>query len=263
MKTPISLFIIFLLGSCVGWFVKGLVSADTEVSAGETTQSPVEIVSAEPEEPVAVAAIEPDQVEVVVPEDSAEYNDSLQVAPKDLAGLINAKVVDLERRRSELVSSEDPLAQVLQLSDQELDELNAMWAKLLPRMDRLRVEHIRHQELENGGMWIGVENFTDAAEPLRQHFILTTLGTLGEERGGVFLDGIQAHNAFGRWGKGVSSGFVIYLWDQGDDGLLYEIIEQDRADGAPGRRWSVPEIPEHLKELAEAAGIATVSETPE
>ena len=66
---------------------------------------------------------------------------------------------------------------------------------------------------------------------------------------------MKAHGAFGNWGKTVGSEFFIGMWEQDDGSYIYEITEQARSDGSPGRKWKTSRVPAHLKDLAEAVSI--------
>jgi hypothetical protein len=79
---------------------------------------------------------------------------------------------------------------------------------------------------------------------------------LGGSRSQVFLDAVDAHGAFGRWGKTVGSGFTIHMFVQEDESLLYEIVEQATTAGSQIRKWKTSTIPQHLAEMASAVGIS-------
>ena len=143
----------------------------------------------------------------------------------------------------------------LKLSQDESDAINTLWARIRPKLNELRSEHIKMQTMADGEVWIGVEVFADEGDVLRQAFIGDAMDLIGEQRAGMLLKGIKAHDAYGRWGKTVGSGFAIKVRKQEDGSYLYEIAEQAQSDGKAGRQWKSDRVPSHLEVLATAAGI--------
>jgi hypothetical protein len=176
------------------------------------------------------------------------------VEPEALVALLGAKVLRLEER-IQLIQPDGALERLIGLTEEEARSLNDLWGRTNPELVSLQTANVKHQRLDDGGLWLGVEPFPEGEE-LRQDFLLTTHRVLGESRGQVFLDAVGAHGAFGRWGKTVGSGFTIHMFVQEDESLLYEIVEQVAADGSRGRKWNTSTIPAHLAELASAVGIS-------
>ena len=172
--------------------------------------------------------------------------------------LASGEVFSLEQRgQSEmLIESNEALAVVLKLDKDEIEALNKLWLRIRPKLNALRVQHVKQQIMDDGEVWVGVEVFSDAADMLRQAFIADTLGMIGEQRGGLFLNGLNAHNAYGRWGKAVGSGFSIRVVEQSDGSQLYHIKESAKDAGVPGRTWRTNRIPDHLILLSDALKIS-------
>ena len=183
-----------------------------------------------------------------------EDEERILVDADAVAALLKTEVPTLEHR-TQLVSADEPLARFLNINAEDVAALNRVWQEIRPKLRDLRTEHVSYQEREGDGMWVGVSPFPDEGEVLRVELLLSTTSRLGEARGKVFLDAMKAHRAFGNWGKTVSGDFTIGLWEQDDGSNVYEITEQARSDGSPGRKWRTSRVPAHLKDLADAVGI--------
>lgn len=163
--------------------------------------------------------------------------------------------MELRGHGGSLIDPNESLATVLKLRTDETAAINEMWSQLLPELNKLRAEHVKSQTMEDGEVWVGVEVFSEKGDLLRQDFIGQIHDLVGEQRGGLFLQGIQAHDAYGQWGKTVGSGFSIKVREQEDGSYLYEITEQAQDDAKAARQWKSDRVPTHLEVLAEAAHI--------
>ena len=141
-------------------------------------------------------------------------------------------------------------------STDEVDALNKLWLRIRLKLNDLRAQHVKQQIMEDGEVWVGVEVFSEEGDVLRQAFISDVLGMIGEQRGGLFLQGLNAHAAYGRWGKVVGSGFSIRVVEQDDGSLIYRVKEPAKESGVPGRTWRTSRMPEHLKFLSDALEIS-------
>ena len=186
--------------------------------------------------------------------DQEEAEDVIRVSPEQVAALLDSKVKPLEHR-IELIDPDEPLARFIDLNQQEAEILNHYWEQLKPKLDDVRMKNVKHQRLPDGGVWLGIEPFPSEGDQFRQEFMLKVHSLLDESRGKVFLDAIRAHDAYGKWGTTVGTGFAIRILEQADESLVYEIIEQSTADGRPGKKWLAPKVPVHLEEMAEVVGV--------
>lgn len=258
MKTYILLVLATMTGILIGWFLRG--PDDQQVFGGwevHEARSAVryrgaDLIESEERSSRSRGGSRHRGCETDDDEDDEEW---LHVDPAMLTKLLNAKVVNLEVR-TELVRADEPLSRFLRLDAEEVKELNELWQNISPKLHALRMENLKHQRLDDGGVWLGIESFPEQGDGLRQGFLLAIHGLLGEGRGKVFLDAVKAHGAYGQWGKTVGTGYVVRVRVQDDGSHLYEVIEQTRAGGTPGRRWQTSKIPAHLEDMAEEAGIA-------
>lgn len=256
MKTYIYLALAVMVGILAGWLLRGpgeVMVADGD--EGSSYRSSSQHGSASSTDSRKGRALRGGSRQANKAQDGGEKGERLHVDPESVAALLEAEVVDLERRKA-LVQGDEPLSRFLRLQEDEIRALNDLWKDISPRLHALRMENVRHQRLDDGGVWLGVESFAEEGDVLRQDFLRTTHGMLGDERGKVFLDAIKAHGAYGQWGKTVGTGYVVRVRVQDDGSHLYEITEQARADGTPGRKWQVAQIPAHLADMAREAGIA-------
>lgn len=188
-----------------------------------------------------------------------EESDHPQIDLEEVNALLDSgEVFSLEQRgQSEnLIRLNEPLAVVLKLDKDEIEELNKLWLRIRLQLNILRVQHVKQQVMDDGEVWVGVEVFSDEGDLLRQAFIADTLGMVGEHRGGLLLKGLNAHAAYGRWGKAVGSGFSIRVIEQNDGSHLYNIKEPAKEGGVPGRTWRTNRMPDHLILLSDALKIS-------
>lgn len=260
-KLLIALAVALLMGVSIGWMIRGdgnnAAGSRGDVAAGGRSSGRDQADGGKAHWQSARRASRPGTARDA--ESTEPDAGVLEVNPEALAALINAKVVDLERREP-LVTRDEPLARLLAMDASEVKSLNDLWQNIRPRLDKLRMEKVKYQRLEDGGVWLGVEPFPEEGDILRQDFIVTSVSVLGESRGRVFLDAIKAHTSYGRWGKSVGTGFTVRMRERDDDSLLYEIIEQSGAGGKAGRRWLTTKIPAHLEAMAKAAGVRLTAE---
>ena len=241
-----------MVGFLIGWMARG--PGDSRAIVNPT--DPGNGASPAPEPVDAIARELGDRAGRYREERSeSDGDDLLQVAPDAVTALLGAKVTSLEER-SQLIQTGNPLEQLIDTSEEEAATLNDFWDRLKPGVDDVRLENLKHQRLDDGGIWMGIEPFPEQGETFRVDFHRRVLEVLGESRGQVFLNCIGAHHAFGNWGKTVGTGFTIHMVVEEDGSLLYEIQEQTAADGTPGRRWNTSRIPAHLSAMAEAVGIS-------
>jgi hypothetical protein len=247
------LAIALVTGFCVGWLVRGPGQAgDVGSSVDSSDRSSPRSGGVDRTRMSGLKNTTHQDGEDLADDDEAD--DSLQVDSEALIALMGAKVPRLEER-GQLIQPDGELERLIGLTEEEARSMNELWGRTKPELDSLRTANVKHQRLEDGGVWLGVEPFAEGEE-LRQDFLLTTHRVLGESRGRVFLDAVGAHGAFGRWGKTVGSGFTVHMFAQEDESLLYEIVEQAAADGSRNRKWNTSTIPAHLAEMASAVGIS-------
>jgi len=189
-------------------------------------------------------------------DEEGEYPEIDLVEVNELLASGDVFSLELRGQSGNLIESNEPLAAVLKLDKDEVDALNKLWVRIRPRLNALRVQHVKQQVMDDGEVWVGVEVFPDDGDRLRQAFIVDTLGMIGEQRGGLLLNGLNAHAAYGRWGKAVGSGFSIRVIEQSDGSHLYQIKESAKANGVPGRAWRTNRMPDHLILLSDALKIS-------
>jgi hypothetical protein len=247
-NAPLPISVALVVGLILGWLVRGGSSIDEQGVASIDESGRFSRGANQPEESRERSGRTSSRGQGDEGLEVDEDDETFRVDSDDITRLIGAKVESLEER-AQLMDPDDPLEQVIGVTDEEAKKLNGLWHDLKPSLDSLRSDHVIHQELENGGIWFGVEPFPEEGESLRESFLLTIIETLGEARARTFLNAISAHRAFGQWGKSVGSGFAVHTFVQEDESIIYEIYEDSRVAGKRGRKWNSSTIPPHLKKL--------------
>ncbi len=247
MNARVSLALSVMGGFLLGWLVRG---------PGEPAPAGSLDGLAAPSTSRLDSKLRESQVKAGRSDDAGEADEeiALQVTPDALIALIESWVPTLTER-IQLVQTDEPLAKLIEITEEEAQALNGFWDRLKPGLDAQRMANVKHQTLGDGGVWLGIEPFPEEGEKCRRDFLRSVHRVLGESRARVFLESIAAYEAFGKWGKTVGSGHTIHMFVQEDESLVYEIVEQPASADGSHRKWNTSTLPTRLAEMASAAGI--------